>query len=95
MAEASPLAIRSQAPERPFAPMIGIGSAPRRRPFGLPKTVARLPRASEVISLKVSDIDSKRMVFRVEEGNDCYVTRSPHLLDGVHPKPSTQAAVAA
>jgi integrase len=29
-------------------------------------------RASEVISLKVSDIDSARMVIRVEQGKRCY-----------------------
>src|SRR5205807_3872437 len=41
-------------------------------------------RAAEVISLKVSDIDSKRMVIRVEQGKgrkDRYVMLSPHLLD--------------
>ena len=41
-------------------------------------------RASEVVSLKVSDIDSKRMVIRVEQGKgrkDRYVMLSPHLLD--------------
>jgi site-specific recombinase XerD len=41
-------------------------------------------RASEVISLKVSDIDSARMVIRVEQGKgrkDRYVMLSPHLLD--------------
>jgi site-specific recombinase XerD len=41
-------------------------------------------RATEVISLKVSDIDSKRMVIRVEQGKggkDRYVMLSPHLLD--------------
>jgi integrase/recombinase XerD len=40
-------------------------------------------RASEVVSLKVSDIDSKRMVIRVEQGKgrkDRYVMLSPHLL---------------
>jgi site-specific recombinase XerD len=40
-------------------------------------------RANEVISLKVSDIDSKRMVIRVEQGKgrkDRYVMLSPHLL---------------
>src|SRR3974390_295913 len=44
---------------------------------------ARL-RASEVISLKVSDIDSKRMIIRVEQGKgrkDRYVMLSPHLLN--------------
>jgi integrase len=41
-------------------------------------------RASEVISLKVGDIDSKRMIIRVEQGKgrkDRYVMLSPHLLD--------------
>jgi integrase/recombinase XerD len=41
-------------------------------------------RVSEVVSLKVSDIDSKRMVIRVEQGKgrkDRYVMLSPHLLD--------------
>jgi site-specific recombinase XerD len=41
-------------------------------------------RAAEVVSLKVSDIDSKRMVIRVEQGKgrkDRYVMLSPYLLD--------------
>jgi integrase len=41
-------------------------------------------RATEVISLKVSDIDSKRTVIRVEQGKggkDRNVMLSPHLLD--------------
>jgi integrase/recombinase XerD len=40
-------------------------------------------RASEVISLKVSDIDSARMVIRIEQGKgrkDRYVMLSAHLL---------------
>ena len=40
-------------------------------------------RASEVVSLKISDIDSTRMVIRVEQGKgrkDRYVMLSPHLL---------------
>jgi integrase/recombinase XerD len=40
-------------------------------------------RASEIISLKVSDIDGARMVIRVEQGKgrkDRYVMLSPHLL---------------
>ena len=40
-------------------------------------------RASEVISLKIEDIDSQRMVIRVEQGKgrkDRYVMLSPHLL---------------
>ena len=41
-------------------------------------------RASEVISLKLTDIDSDRMVIRVEQGKgqkDRYVILSRHLLD--------------
>ena len=41
-------------------------------------------RIAEVIALKVSDIDSKRMVIRVEQGKgrkDRYVMLSPHLLE--------------
>jgi len=41
-------------------------------------------RASEVVSLKVSDIDSTRMVIRVEQGKgrkDRYVMLSTHLLE--------------
>jgi site-specific recombinase XerD len=41
-------------------------------------------RAAEVVSLKVSDIDSKRMIIRVEQGKggkDRNVMLSPHLLD--------------
>jgi len=41
-------------------------------------------RASEVVSLKVSDIDSKRMIIRVEQGKggkDRNVMLSPHLLN--------------
>jgi site-specific recombinase XerD len=41
-------------------------------------------RASEVVSLKVADIDSTRMVIRVEQGKgrkDRYVMLSPYLLD--------------
>ena len=40
-------------------------------------------RASEVISLKIGDIDSERMVIRIEQGKgrkDRYVMLSPHLL---------------
>jgi integrase/recombinase XerD len=40
-------------------------------------------RASEVISLKVCDIDGDRMVIRVEQGKgrrECYVMLSQHLL---------------
>src|SRR5215216_2261017 len=41
-------------------------------------------RAAEVVSLKIGDIDSERMVIRVEQGKgrkDRYVMLSPHLLD--------------
>jgi site-specific recombinase XerD len=41
-------------------------------------------RATEVISLKVSDIDSKRMIIRIEQGKghkDRNVMLSPHLLN--------------
>jgi integrase/recombinase XerD len=41
-------------------------------------------RASEVVSLKVADIDSARMLIRVEQGKgrkDRYVMLSPQLLD--------------
>jgi integrase/recombinase XerD len=41
-------------------------------------------RAAEVVSLKVCDIDSKRMIIRVEQGKgrkDRYVMLSPHLLN--------------
>ena len=41
-------------------------------------------RAAEVVSLKISDIDSTRMVIRVEQGKerkDRYVMLSPPLLD--------------
>jgi integrase/recombinase XerD len=41
-------------------------------------------RVSEVVALKVSDIDSKRMVIRVEQGKgrrDRYAMLSSHLLD--------------
>jgi site-specific recombinase XerD len=40
-------------------------------------------RAAEVVSLKIGDIDSQRMVIRVEQGKgrkDRYVMLSPHLL---------------
>jgi integrase/recombinase XerD len=40
-------------------------------------------RAGEVVSLKVSDVDSARMLIRVEQGKgrkDRYVMLSPHLL---------------
>ena len=38
-------------------------------------------RVSEVVALKISDIDSKRMVIRIEQGKghkDRYVMLSPH-----------------
>ena len=44
-------------------------------------------RATEVVSLKISDIDSKHMIIRVEQGkggNDRNVMLSPHLFDLLH-----------
>ena len=41
-------------------------------------------RVSEVVALKVGDIDSRRMVVRIEQGKrrkDRYVMLSPHLLE--------------
>jgi site-specific recombinase XerD len=41
-------------------------------------------RVSEVVALRIGDIDSKRMVIRVEQGKgrkDRYVMLSPHLLE--------------
>src|SRR6202163_168275 len=41
-------------------------------------------RVSEVVALKISDIDSERMVIRIEQGKgnkDRYVMLSPHLLE--------------
>jgi len=38
-------------------------------------------RISEIVSLKVSDIDSKRMLIRVEQGKARYAMLSPHLLE--------------
>jgi site-specific recombinase XerD len=41
-------------------------------------------RVSEAVALKISDIDSKRMIIRVEQGKghkDRYVMLSPHLLE--------------
>src|ERR1700687_4035827 len=41
-------------------------------------------RVSEVVALKVSDIDSERMVIRIEQGKghkDRFVMLSPHLLE--------------
>jgi len=41
-------------------------------------------RVSEVVALKVSDLDSKRMVIRIEQGNgrkDRYVMLSPRRLE--------------
>jgi site-specific recombinase XerD len=33
-------------------------------------------RISEIVSLKVSDIDSKRMVIRVEQGKGLYINNT-------------------
>ena len=41
-------------------------------------------RAMEVVALKVSDVDSKRMMLRVEQGKggkDCFAMLSPQLLE--------------
>ena len=38
-------------------------------------------RVSEITNLKVCDIDSTRMLIRVEQRKDCYGTLSPDLLD--------------
>jgi integrase len=46
-------------------------------------------RASEVVSLKVCDIDSAQMVIRIEQGKgrkDRYVMLSPDLLDDIRSK---------
>jgi integrase/recombinase XerD len=49
---------------------------------GLSLTYATGLRSSEVISLKLTDIDSERMVIRVEQGKkDRYVILSPNLLE--------------
>jgi site-specific recombinase XerD len=57
---------------------------PRRLPIVLsPEEVGRL-LASEVVSLKLTDIDRERMVIRVEQGKgkkDRYVMLSPNLLE--------------
>ena len=61
-------------------------------------------RAAEVVSLKVDDIDSERMVIRVEQGkgrkdlpwrfSDAGPRRARHpLSSGRHPKPFTEAEV--
>src|SRR5258708_2976870 len=59
------------------------GRAMARAPCAARSPPAGL-RATEVTSLKVGDIDSKRMVIRVEQGKgrkDRYVMLSPHLLE--------------
>ena len=51
---------------------------------GAERGLWRRPARCEVVALKVSDIDSKRMVIRVEQGKgrkDRYVMLSPHLLE--------------
>jgi integrase len=57
---------------------------PRRGKAALSVAYGAGLRAAEVISLKIGDIDSKRMVIRVEQGKggkDRYVMLSPHLLE--------------
>jgi site-specific recombinase XerD len=59
-------------------------SANIKHKAALSLTYATGLRASEVISLKLTDIDSDRMIIRVEQGKgmkDRYVMLSPHLLD--------------
>ena len=60
--------------------------AARRAPRASPRRVAYGAglRAMEVVALKVSDIDSKRMLIRVEQGKgrkDRYAMLSPKLLE--------------
>ena len=38
-------------------------------------------RVSEVVALKVSDIDSERLLLRIEQGKDRFAMLSPRLLD--------------
>ena len=66
----------SQPPDR-------FGRQPRVS-YGALGRLRRGLRASEVISLKVSDIDSRRMILRVEQGKghkDRYAMLSPALLE--------------
>src|SRR5436189_6152480 len=52
------------------------------RRFQLHVAASGVLRAAEVVALKVEDIDSKRMVIRVEQGKgrkDRHVMLSPHL----------------
>ena len=54
------------------------------RRFQLHVAASGVLRAAEVVALKVEDIDSKRMVIRVEQGKgrkDRNVMLSPHLLE--------------
>jgi integrase/recombinase XerD len=62
-----------------------LASAPNiKHKAALSLTYATGLRASEVVSLKLTDIDSERMVIRVEQGKgkkDRYVMLSPNLLE--------------
>jgi integrase/recombinase XerD len=74
-----PEVLSRQELERLFA----CARPPRNRAL-LMTTYAAGLRVSEVISLKVSDIDSKRMTIRVEQGKgakDRYTILSPRLLE--------------
>jgi integrase/recombinase XerD len=74
-----PEVLSRQELERLFA----CARPPRNRAL-LMTTYAAGLRVSEVISLKVTDVDSKRMTIRVEQGKgakDRYTILSPRLLD--------------
>jgi integrase/recombinase XerD len=74
-----PEVLSRQELERLFA----CARPPRNRAL-LMTTYAAGLRVSEVISLKVSDVDSKRMTIRVEQGKgakDRYTILSPRLLE--------------
>jgi integrase/recombinase XerD len=74
-----PEVLSRQELERLFA----CARSPRNRTL-LMSTYAAGLRVSEVTSLKVSDVDSKRMMIRVEQGKgakDRYTILSPRLLE--------------
>jgi len=61
-----------------------VSTANIKHKAALSLTYATGLRSSEVVSLKLTDIDSDRMVIRVEQGKgkkDRYVILSPHLLE--------------